>query len=120
MAIMWPAELPQSPNVDGWNRTAQNQLWTFTPDAGPDFARPAGRKGFTETASFVLTFAELALFEEFFHETLSMGALAFSMTDPITRQDRLVRFAPGGEPYSYAMHGVSHVLVTCQFEEMPA
>ena len=120
MAIMWPTELPQSPNVEGWNRTAQNQLWTFTPDAGPDFARPAGRKGFTETASFVLTFAELALFEEFFHETLSMGALAFSMIDPITRQDRLVLFAPVSEPYSYAMHCVSHVLLTCTFEEMPA
>ena len=120
MAIMWPASLPQAPNVDGWNRTAQSQLWTFTPDAGPDFARPAGRKGFTESASFVLTFEELAIFEAFFSETLSMGALVFSMTDPLTRRERLVRFATSDAPYSYTLHGVNHVLLTCQFEEMPS
>jgi len=120
MAIAWPAELPQSPNAEGWQRSAQNQLWTFTPDAGPDFARPAGRKGFLESASFVLTFEELAVFEAFFRETLVMGTLVFSMADPLTRQERLVRFTPSDSPYSYALQGINHVLLTCQLEEIPS
>lgn len=119
MAVMWPASLPQAPNVDGWSRSAQNQLWTFTPDAGPDFARPAGRKGRKESASFVLTLEELAVFEQWFEEGLAYGSRVFTMTDPLTQAERLVRFVPGEEPYSYSMHGVNHVLLTCSFEEMP-
>ena len=120
MAIAWPGALPQAPNADGWTRTAQRQTWTFSPDAGPDFVRPAGRKGHVETAGFVMTMDELDIFEAFFNETLSMGSLAFIMADPLTKRSRLVRFAPGQDPYSIGTFGVNHVLVTCNFEVLPS
>lgn len=76
----WPAELPQSFQVDGFQEGVGDAILEFQPDKGPTMSR----RRFTAvakplTCSTKLTFPQLNAFISFFETTLGEGTLPFNL-----------------------------------------
>ncbi|MBR5735069.1 MAG: hypothetical protein IKX79_05990 [Desulfovibrionaceae bacterium] len=102
--INWPASLPQNPLLSSFGEEGQASRWTFEPDGGPSYARPAGRKGDKLRVTFLMTPAQAATFKSWFHNTVREGVLCFNWWDAGANVSRLVRFSPSASsPYSVSV-----------------
>ena len=94
MAVQWPLALPQKPLQDGYKRTIPNNLIRSSMDTGSDKVRRRGRfKPQVVTASYLLRpnyvyqgqrFDQKAVLEQFVHNSIAEGAVAFNFPHPET------------------------------------
>lgn len=94
----WPATLPQSPLLDGYSEEAGDNVLRSQPEMGP----PKTRRRFTAridrlNLSYVMTTAQLGIFEAFWRTDLADGALPITMPHP--RKGGSINAVPVG-PYS--------------------
>lgn len=76
--IYWPETLPQSMLIDGFDETPADALLRTPMDAARAKQRARYvRMPFQRRCTFLMTSAQVAIFEEFFRETLGYGALMF-------------------------------------------
>jgi hypothetical protein len=76
-------KFPQYPLRSGYKRTVPNNLIRSSMDTGPDKVRKRGRgKPHVVTATYVMTSGHLWVFEQFVHNSLAEGAIAFKWPDP--------------------------------------
>lgn len=91
--IQWPAELPCA--LRGKSRVPQPNVVAFGTEVGPGKVR---RRSTARTKRmpipFLLTRAQVALFEAFFEDDLEDGSISFAMPDPLTGEPATWRFDP--------------------------
>lgn len=94
----WPASLPDSPLVEGYQEKAPNLLIRQEVDQGPArVRRRCASRPWPMSATFILTKAEAATLETFAYTTLQGGALPFNWTHPRTGAAIDMRIVPGGD-----------------------
>lgn len=80
----WPSSLPK-PERKTWSRTSQDVRRKRTPQNGASgYAKAYSKSSKQVSLSVVLSRAETAVFDNFFHEACSEGSLLFWMPDPTT------------------------------------
>jgi len=82
---IWPAGLPQKPQVSGFVETPPETTIRTQMDAGVAKVRrrfTAGARNIT--AIYEMTTAQIATFETFYTTTIKGGSLAFDLPDPRT------------------------------------
>jgi hypothetical protein len=94
----WPASLPQSLQVTGFQESYQNQVLRSEMEAGP----PKQRRRFSATTDkvagqIIVTKAQLSTFNSFWDGDIAGGALAFDWQHPITGNPASMRFV---EPFN--------------------
>lgn len=81
---LWPAELPQCPPVDRRQYQPEDNIARFEPDIGPDLIYPrATAMGAIATFTFIVTRAQLQLFDYWYRNQLVGGARRFRLRDPV-------------------------------------
>lgn len=111
----WPATLPQTPLLNGYENTPQNSVLRSEFDG---YTKQRNR--FTAvlndvSESYFLTQTQYDTFKTFFESTLKNGAEEFTKQNPESGVDELYRFV---EPYSPSRVGLSWV-VECKLEKLP-
>lgn len=108
----WPATLPDSLLVEGYRERPPMTGLRFDPDAGPAIQR---RRLTANVRPIVgqlhLTKAQVAIFDDFWINTLANGSLEFDWTHPRTGASVTLRFvnteapeyAPAGGPDGYSV-----------------
>lgn len=88
MAIpSWPALLPQTPYVKGYEEEHKGQFQIMTSgNKAPLVRRVTSLQFQTLNCTLILNKTERALFLSFFNETLKGGTLRFSWKHPITKE----------------------------------
>lgn len=100
MAI-WPTELPQVPLLSGYGEKAANNSIRSKMDVGPAKSRRRISAGVRDhKMQYVVTSAQLAIFEEFYEDTLLSGSVSFEWEHPRTKVDGLwrIKTVPEWEP----------------------
>ena len=95
MVAPWPGGLPTAPLLGSLQVKEQDAVLKFSPDI-PGMTLRRARYNASVAAygfSFYLTIAQLATLMTFFKTTLSMGALSFTFTDPVTAAVKTFSFA---------------------------
>jgi hypothetical protein len=91
---VWPAELPEYPLVQGYTRKPQAARVRSAVDAGPaKVRRRFTAKVRNVTYLVTLTKAQLAIFWDFYDNTLAEGSLPFNWVDGVTGAPAVLRFA---------------------------
>lgn len=114
----WPADLPQSPLINGF----KDRLPALTVRSQPDVGPAKVRRRFTSavrpmTFNFLMTSEQLTSFETFFIETLQGGALAFDFVHPRTEETISLRFLQ--EPPEPEAVSDDLYRVVCMVERLP-
>lgn len=113
---VWPASLPQSPLVEGFNDTPQDSVIRSNMTG-----LTKQRNRYTAVLHDVkegywMTPTQFNTFETFYKTTLGNGAAAFTKTDPRTNVTRSYRFTGNG--YTFEYNGIDYkVMLT--LEKMP-
>lgn len=111
----WPSTLPPSPLIEGYFDTPQDSvLRTQMTGLNKQRNRYTAKLNNVEE-KYLLTEAQMAVFENFYDNTLGNGALEFAKQDPRLKQERVYRFAG---PYDMDYNGKQY-LVTLSLEKMP-
>jgi hypothetical protein len=91
--ISWPELLPSGLLEEGFNKQPQGNVIRTAMDAGPKKTR---RRYTARTVKYsgkqVFDAAELAVFEQFYHNVLADGVLRFNFTDPVSLETAEFRF----------------------------
>lgn len=118
MPVSWPSGVPFFKTTSGLQRSGpQGAVVRSQMDAGPAKVRPrttAAPRGFTGTTP-VMSPAQVEAFESFFTGTLSMGALSFTATDPLSCTEKTFRFVGA---YTVAPAGKG-AKITAELEVLP-
>ena len=96
----WPAELPQAPLRDGLSFGHPNGLLSSPVDQGPPKVR---RKTTTApwpiSCTYIMTDAQIGIFQSFVNLDLTGGALSFTMPNPANSgQTATMRINPESMP----------------------
>lgn len=96
---VWPTTLPQCP-LRSKTRSPKSNVIAFGTEVGPGkLRRRSTARGQLMSMKFRITTAQVAIFENFFQDSLSDGALSYTWPDPVTGASASWRFDPSG-PYS--------------------
>jgi hypothetical protein len=91
--INWPELLPSGLLEKGFSKQPQDNVIRTSMDAGPKKAR---RRYTARSVKYsgiqVFDAAELAVFEQFYHNVIADGVLRFNFSDPITQETAEFRF----------------------------
>jgi len=91
--INWPELLPSGLLEEGFSKQPQDNVIRTSMDAGPKKAR---RRYTARTVKYsgkqVFDTAELAVFEQFYHNVIADGVLRFNFSDPVTLEIAEFRF----------------------------
>ncbi|MCI0558863.1 MAG: hypothetical protein MN733_10240 [Nitrososphaera sp.] len=99
MTQAWPDELPQSPLLDGLMYEPESNVEGFTPRMGPDLVySTATTSGARAQFSWIMTLAQLRLFDDWYRNALKRGANRFKMNDPIINEPGEWQIALGTVP----------------------
>jgi len=109
----WPEYLPSGLLEEGLNKEPQSNVIRTAMDAGPKKAR---RRYTARTVKYsgkqVFDVAEMAVFEQFYHNVLADGVLRFYFEDPFTGEIAEFRFT---EDYSVnAVEGLFEVQMSLE------
>lgn len=112
----WPATLPQSPLIEGFNRALMTHKSTFNPTGG----KSKDTLFFTAVpeiwnVSFVVNTQQLTTFNNFYRVTTLFGTQYFTFKDPQTGAVTQVKFQgdpPRQEPVSHQSFRISFNLET--------
>ena len=92
--ITWPELLPSGLLAGGFSKQPQGSVIRTAMDAGPKKARRRYTAGTVKySGKQIFDAAELAVFEQFYHNVLADGVLRFNFTDPVTLEAAEFRFA---------------------------
>jgi hypothetical protein len=81
----WPDTLPQHPLRDGFSRAPQPNIISFGTEVGEGKRRRRSTARLQSwTLSFMMTAAEVAIFELFYQDDLGDGVLPFDWVYPMT------------------------------------
>ena len=117
MSVVWPVTLPTAPLVAGFEESPPDLCVRTQMDAGPAKVRKRYTAGVRDfSAAFVLTTAQLAIFDAFYLTTCNGGATPFDFTHPRTKASISVRFA--GRP-KYASASTTRWHVSVPLEVLP-
>ena len=113
--ITWPELLPAGLLAEGFNKKPQGNVIRTQMDAGPKKAR---RRYTARTVKYsgkqVFDAAELAVFEQFYHNVLADGVLRFNFADPVTSETAEFRFTE-----DYAVNVIENLFeVSMQLERL--
>ena len=117
MAIIWPSELPQKPEKQGYSEEFSNTVIRTSMEAGVDKLRrryTAGTKNYTFT--YYLTDSQVTVLDDFYTNSCAGGALRFTMNHPRTNVSKEWRFKNVPKP---SLVGYNLYSVTLNLEEMP-
>jgi hypothetical protein len=115
----WPASLPQSVLIDGFESEVPEGSIRVDMDSGPAFQRQrytAAPEQFA--AEFIMTIAQYKTFMNFYKTSTAHGALPFNWKHPITGDPTEVRFVVGQQP-SYEILSGTLLRVSATFEVLP-
>lgn len=116
--VAWPATLPQSPLLDGFEDTPPNLIIRSETDGGQAKVRRRYTAGVRPGKwSFYMTKAQCVIFNTFYEATISGGATPFDFTDPITdatESYRIVRIESPFRPVSGTLFAI-----TLEVEQLP-
>ncbi|MEQ1901853.1 MAG: hypothetical protein ABL866_14115 [Devosia sp.] len=116
--IFWPASLPRCA-LRGKQRSPAPNVIAFGTEVGPGKVRRRSTARIRRmTLPFLLTRAEVPIFEAFFEDDLKDGALEFSMNDPVTGDGATWRFATDN-PYALSERGSGKWDLTANLEKQP-
>jgi len=91
--IYYPELLPSGLLEEGFSKQPQSNVIRTTMDAGPKKAR---RRYTARTVKYsgkqIFDVAEMAVFEQFYHNVIADGALRFYFTDPVFQEIAEFRF----------------------------
>lgn len=95
--ISWPTTLPGHVRREGYEEAPAMRFASFASDAGPPIERPKGTMRMTDTAfPFIMTAAQVEIFEDFVADDLAHGTLPFLIEHP--RRGVQVSVRMTGEP----------------------
>lgn len=81
----WPVGLPQTPEYQAWSEKPQRNVATFQPEVGPPKQRRRSTaNGAIAQAVFLMTDAQIAIFDTFYEDTLADGTIPFTWDHPVT------------------------------------
>lgn len=81
--ILWPASLPQSPLLDGWQETLPDNTLRTEMEQGPaKLRRRSTAASGRMNVQFLLSTADCALLDTFYSDTLTGGVKVFQMPHP--------------------------------------
>lgn len=116
MPASWPSTVPQYMLVGSYSEEAPNNLISSSVSVGPAKVRRRTTAGVGKiSGSFMMTSAELALFETFVSSTIQDGALPFTFPNQRGGATKLVRLIPS---YSIAPFGLNWS-VSVELEVLP-
>ncbi len=91
--IFWPEYLPAELLEDGLNIQPQSNVIRTAMDAGPKKARRRyTARAVKYSGKQVFDMAEMAVFEQFYHNVIADGVLRFNFSDPVTGETAEFRF----------------------------
>lgn len=98
MTEVWPNQLPQSPLLNGYNRTPMSSQIEFDVDAGsPKIRNRATAMPDNVEESYVLSNSEKELLDTFWRDTTMRGVIPFLKQNPETKTTATYQFR-GGSP----------------------
>lgn len=109
---MYPAELPQFVQIDGYDETLPWPVKRTQMQSGP----AKQRREFTAAETpikfrtDVMTAAQAAVFEEWYYVTLGHGSLEWDWVHPRTQDVATYRFTAGPKPLPVAGGRVAYLL----------
>lgn len=104
--IYWPSSLPQSPLLDGWQESPQDNVVSNQPEVGDSIDRPrATRTGWNVSLRFLMTDQQRKDFWTFYESTLRSGVLAFRWAGPPDKIECSWKFKRGETPVVMAQSG---------------
>lgn len=113
----WPTELPQSPLLDNYDETFQQEFIRSEMDAGPVKQRRRFSASSTHIrASLIVTSSQLDDLRFFYDIDILGGSLAFSWVHPRTSEAVSMRFV---SPYSISPISGNIYRVTMELEILP-
>lgn len=110
----WPTALPQSPQK-GYSETGGVLAMRTPMDAGPAKLRRRGQKPQMLNVTFLMTSAQVVVFEDFVKNTIK-GVARFGFAHPRTGSIAEVRIIPEGEGNLYNMSYTAPGYYTLQFQ----
>lgn len=114
----WPVTLPQEPLIDQYAEVLPDTIIRSEPDVGPSKVRQRISKGVRNTpCKFIMSKAQVAIFDTFYVTTLYNGSLAFDFTNPRTGSTDSYRFA--SVPRYVPASTDADWIVECQLEILP-
>lgn len=81
----WPADLPQSALIEGYEEDEADNLLVTAMEVGPEKTRPRNTsKPYTIQWPLLLTVAQRASLKTFYKTTLAHGSLKYTHVHPVT------------------------------------
>jgi hypothetical protein len=116
MPASWPTTIPQYMLISSYSEEAPNNLISSSVSVGPAKVRRRTTAGVGKiSGSFLMSSAEVALFEAFVSSDIQDGALAFTFPNQRGSGTKLVRLIPS---YSIAPSGANWN-ISVQLEVLP-
>lgn len=85
LVLTWPSGLPLSPQNGQWTETPQRNIASFQPEVGPPkYRRRNTANGTRAQAVFMMSSAQVVIFDAFYGSALVDGTLPFTWAHPIT------------------------------------
>ncbi len=120
MAVEWPADLPQCPILENLTYKPEPNVSSFKPDVGPALVYPrAGDSGAMSVFTFLMTRAQVIIFDAYFRNDLLFGTNNFLMSDPISHDTEEFQILPESPP-EYQWKSPGKFLVSLQVYRLPA
>lgn len=117
MSIVWPPELQQYLDQEGYQLTLGETVVRSDMDVGPAKTRRRFTKGIDQhSAQITIDQDMFDIFQEFYKTITNGGALRFEMLHPITRETAEFRFLG---PPSFKPLGGGWFQASFTLEEMP-
>jgi len=111
--IYWPEYLPAGLLEEGFSRQPQSNVIRTAMDAGPKKQRRRYTAGTVKySGKQVFDLAELAVFEQFYHNVIADGVLRFNFDDPVTGEKAEFRFTE--DPVTRAVEGLFEVQMSLE------
>jgi hypothetical protein len=116
--IIWPVDLPQTVDQDGYKEARLPNAVRSQVDQG----RPKARRRYTAsiksfTVSLLLDEDQTEILDEFYDDTTAAGSLEFDWVDPRTNEAAVVQF--WGDPPAIATAGGTLYKATFQMIILP-
>lgn len=108
--INWPPELPQSPLIEGFQESSQNNAIRSVMDQGKaKVRRRTTAAPRNMTYAFIMTEAQVQILDDFYLEDLFSGALPYNFEHPRTQEirDHRIKSPPSWIPVSYDKYRVT-------------
>ncbi len=117
---VWPPSLPEYVSENGYTEKPVSNTTGTRMEGALKIRRRFTARFRRYTVTVILSAAQVATFETFFHTTLADGSIPFDWVHPASRAAATFRFLPGPDlPYEYAKQGGYWTRVMMNLEQTP-